>query len=312
MDSIYLLVSPDTFVIEKKCDNILKKYFNEDTEVVKYDLTETPIERVVEDLDTYNFLCSKKIIIATNAYFLGGDKPKLAIEHNVSKFEKYLNNPSKDNILILSCSKLDNRKKIVELTTKVSKVLDMDLNLLQLVKNELEDYQMDNKTIDFLINYVGSDSARCLSELEKLKLYKFDDKVITEEDIVNVVNKTVDDNVFSLADAIIKKNKKIAIEIYQEMVLHNQKASDIIPLVASKFRLMYQVKILSKTMYSSDDIARSLGMKKYPVELARNVSRDYKEEEILKCLDMLADLDYNIKTNSIYEKVAFEQFIFSL
>lgn len=311
-NTIYLLVSPDEFIIEKKTNEILSKIKKEDTEIIKYDLLETPIERVVEDLDTYNFLCSKKIVIATNAYFLSGDKPRLAIEHNLTKYEKYLNNPSPDNVLIISCEKLDNRKKIVDLTKKNSKVIDMNINLVALIKSNLEDFSISSKDIDFLIEYLAGDSARCISELEKLKLYKFDEKEITRDDIINIVTKTVDDNVFTLADSIIKKDKKKAIEIYQEMVLHNQKASDIIPLVASKFRLMYQVKILDKTMYSSDDIAKTLGVKKYPVELTRDIARKYKDEEILKFLNMLAELDYNIKTNKMYEGVAFEQFIFSL
>lgn len=311
-NTIYLLVSLDNFIIEKKTNEILNKVKKEDTEIVKYDLLETPIDRVVEDLDTYNFLCNKKIIIATNAYFLGGEKPRQATEHNLEKYEKYLKNPSPDNILIISCEKLDNRKKIVDLTIKNSKVIDMNINVKSLIKTSLEDFAMLDDDIDFLIEYVMGDVARCISEIEKLKLYKFDEKKITREDIINIVTKTVDDNVFTLADSIIKKDKKTSLEIYQEMVLHNQKASDIIPLVASKFRLMYQVKILDKTMYSSDDIAKTLGVKKYPVELARNVARGYKDEEILKFLDLLAELDYNIKTNKTYEGTAFEQFIFSL
>lgn len=311
-NTIYLLVSQDAFIIEKKTSEILKKLQTKETELVKYNLLETSIEKVVEDLDTYNFLCNKKIIIANDAYFLGSDKPKNAVEHNLSKFEKYIKNPSVDNILILSCEKLDNRKKIVDLITKNSKVIDMNLNLNTFIKNNLEDFEISNQDIDFLIDYVCGDTSRCASEIEKLKLYKYDEKRITRDDIINIVTKTIDDNVFSLADSIIKKDKKTSIEIYQEMVLHNQKASEIIPLVASKFRLMYQVKILSKTMYSDDEIARTLGTKKYPVQLAREVSKKYQDSEILKYLNMLAELDYNIKTNNMYEGVAFEQFIFSL
>lgn len=311
-NTIYLLVSEDDFITNEKTNEILKKHQTKNTEIVKYNLLETGIEKVVEDLDTYNFLCNQKIIIANNAYFLGGEKPKSAVEHNLAKFEKYLKNPSQENILIISCEKLDNRKKIVDLITKSGKVIDMNINLNTLIKNNLEDFLMTSQDIDFLIEYVCGDAARCISELEKLKLYKYDEKEITKKDIIDSVTKTVDDNVFQLADSIIKKDKKKSIEIYQEMVLHNQKAAEIIPLVASKFRLMYQVKILSKTMYSDDEIAKTLGMKKYPVQLAREVARKYQDNEILKCLNMLAELDYNIKTNNMYEKVAFEQFVFSL
>lgn len=310
--SIYLLVSDDEFLIEKKVLKILESVKTSNTEIVKYDLEETPIERVVEDLDTCNFLCDKKIIIARNAFFLTGEKVKTSVIHDIDRFLKYLNHPSQDNILIISCGKLDNRKKIVDVLNKVSNVELLDVNLNKLVRVELGEYQMNDEVISFFVNYVGCDSARCISELEKLKLYKYDDKVITKEDIITCVSKTVDDSAFLLADAIINKDKKKAIEIYQAMLLHNQKITDIVPLVASKFRLMYQIKILEKKTTSLDDIASILGVKKYPVTLLRDVSYNYSDKQILTLLSLLADLDYNIKTSNVYEEVAFEQFIFSL
>ena len=60
----YIIVSNDKITLEEKV-----KELNNDkqSEVVYYDLTEVPVERLVEDLDTYNFFSNKKIIIGNNA-----------------------------------------------------------------------------------------------------------------------------------------------------------------------------------------------------------------------------------------------------
>ena len=107
----YLIVSTDKLTLDEKIKELNK---NNDSEIVYYDLIDTSIDEVLEDLNTFNLFNTKKIIIGENAFFLTGDKVKTNIEHNLDKLVKYLDNPSKDNILILVSSSLDKRKKIVK------------------------------------------------------------------------------------------------------------------------------------------------------------------------------------------------------
>ncbi|UKI49549.1 MAG: hypothetical protein L6U99_13035 [Clostridium sp.] len=53
------------------------------------------------------------------------------------------------------------------------------------------------------------DNAKALiSELDKLLMYKYDDKQITKNDVALLVSKNLDLNVFDLVTAVIEKNKK--------------------------------------------------------------------------------------------------------
>ena len=310
MENIYVIASQDDFLIRKNIEKIKSKLVG--FEEVSYDLKEDSITRVIEDLDTFNFLVSGKIVVAHNAYLLTSEKPKNAIEQNPEILEKYIKNPNLDNVLILTCKKMDERKGIVKLLKKSAKIVDTTLDIYKLISQNLEDYQMDIETQKFLVDRTLNNYERVINELEKLKLYKYDDKVIIKEDIENIVFKTIDDNIFALIDSIIAKDKKNAFMIYEDMLLHNEEPMKILILLANKIRLLYQVKILSRTIYLDDEIGKIIGSHPYPVKLARGIIHKFSESDLLKYLHELSNIDISVKTGKTYQNIGLEQFILTL
>lgn len=309
MNNIFLLETLDKITLEDKVNEIKKN--NNDIEVVTYDLQETPIERLVEDLDTYNFLSSKKLIIGTNATFLSGSKTK-SIEHNLEIFEKYLNNPSMDNILILVTDTVDKRKKICSLLLEKAIVIETSKDIKDVIKSKLEDYKMDFNTTNLLIEYCGNDNERIVNELDKLKLYKLDEKVITSDDIKCLVMENLDDNIFHLIDAILSNNKKYAFTLYNNFLLHGEQVVNIIRLLYNKIKLIYQVKVLVNDGNSDKSISKLLGVHEYPVKLARELSYKYTNDSLIKDIKLLTELDLKIKSGNSTGEVEFETFIASL
>ena len=84
----YIIESSDYVVINTRIEDILKSNKLDKDMIIKYDLLETPISVAIEDLDTYNFLSSNKVVICDNAYFLTVSKPKGAIAHNEEELER--------------------------------------------------------------------------------------------------------------------------------------------------------------------------------------------------------------------------------
>ena len=103
MKNNFLIESNDYVAISSKIDNIIKDIKSKD--IIKYDLSITSFDTVLEDLNTYNFLSDCKVIICYNTFFLSpGEFPEL------KKLKKYLENPS-DNYLILVTDSLSTKKK---------------------------------------------------------------------------------------------------------------------------------------------------------------------------------------------------------
>ena len=203
----YLIVTNDKITLDEKIKELNK---SNDAEVVFYDLLEVPVEKLIEDLDTINFLASKKIVVGYNAFFLSSDKTKSTVEHNTDILEHYLDNQS-DNILILTIDNIDKKKKIVSNILKKVNLIEEIADIDTLIKKRFEDYKISNILIEKLKNRCGNDHERIFNEIEKLKLYKIDTKEILEEDIDKVVMENLDDNIFHFIDNILSGNKEYLI-----------------------------------------------------------------------------------------------------
>ena len=308
---IFLIESNNSIIINNKIDEILKKNNLDKDNIIRYDLIDIPITDVINELNTYGLFSKRKVVIGENALFLTASKTK-TVEHNLEELENYIKYLNPDNILILICDKLDNKRKIVKLLKEKGTLISTEVSMDNLIKNNLEDYSMDYKTINYFINYCGSDIEKILNELEKLKCFKLDDKKITIDDINKVVVKSLDDNVFDFINAVVSKNRLKAYEIYKELLYKGEEETKLIIMVADQIRLIYNCKCLVKDGMKQEEIATFLGVHPYKVKLAISSSYSYTKKELLTMLNRLYEIDKNIKTGKDTTKIGFQVFILSL
>ena len=105
MNNNYLLESTDYLSIQNEIAEIIKKTSFQDSAISIYDLEETLLEKALEDLDTYSFLTSKKIIIIKNIETINQEE----FEKDIKHLYQYLDNPNPDHLLIIT-----SRKKIIQ------------------------------------------------------------------------------------------------------------------------------------------------------------------------------------------------------
>ena len=304
MEKLYIIESDNQTLINKEIDKIEKNIKGE-FELIKYDLEINTIDDVIESLDTYGLFSNKKIVLAYNPPFLVQKQ-----EDNLDKFFKYLDNPS-DNILILITPKINNVLKVVKTINKYFKIIKLnDINLEGFVKDNLEDYKMDRMTLMYFLSKVSKDLNAILTELDKLKMYKLDSKVILKEDIDLVTRESFENTIFDLIEAIIKKDKKKSYELYNHFISSGTEIFQILVLVSNQIRLIYNVKVLN-TM-SDSKISEILGVKEYPVKLARGKGLNYSKKELLSLLHKLAILDQDIKSGKQLPNICFLTFVMEM
>lgn len=312
----YLIYGTDNFLVKKEIDKIIKESNCSSLAINNYNLEETSITSILQDAETISLFDDKKILVADNAYFFTGSTKKIVIEHNIKDLEEYLNHENESTILILvvNYEKLDERKKIVKTFKKNGKVIDCNKvdNVNEYVKKMLYGYNIDNSTVSLLIDRVGNDLFTLENETNKIKLYKLDDKNITKEDIVNLTIKSADLDIFHLIENIVNNDKDSTLSAYHEMLKQNEEPIKIIIMLANQFRIIYQAKQLYKQGYTESNIASILKIHPYRIKLALSKGREFKEEDLLKYLSKLADLDINIKTGKVMKDLALELFILEL
>ena len=305
----YLLYGEEEYLINNEIDKIIKKEKIEELSISNYDLEIDSIKNIIDDCQTVSLFDPKKIVIVNNCNYFNRVKND---ENDINLLLDYLNNYNPGTILIIIShnSSIDNTKKITKKIKEIGKIVELNnTNINTIVKKMFNDYIISSDNIKLLIDRVGSDISILNEEVEKLKIYKIDDKEITKEDIIECATYNIDIDIFKFIDNIISKNKKDALVTYNELLKYNEEPLKIIVLLASKFRLMYQTKVLYSRGISNNEIATILGVHAYPVKLAIQSSMKYPEKLLLKYLDMLADLDCDIKTGKIDPELGLQLFI---
>ena len=223
----YEIYITDEFVLESqfmrieiaKVLNLVDKYdwhkndFN-DNDINTYDLSVADLNNVIDDANTLSLFSDNKLIICTNSHLFTASAKANTI------LEKYLENPNKQTTIIftLNTEKIDSRKKSVKLIKKIGSIIECNDNsdITSFIKNEFKGYNITNKEINLLKNRVGNNLDILSSEIEKIKIYKDNNKTITEEDIINLTienvhlwNGTVDPYLYTAKVSIIRNGEEL-------------------------------------------------------------------------------------------------------
>ncbi len=309
MNNLYFIETDNFELINLKTNDILKKHKLTTNNLITYDMDEVNISDAIIDLDTYSFFNECKVVLCKNANFL--TTSKCEINHDLVILEKYLNNPHPSNILILSSSKTDGKKNIVKLVKQKCEIIDVDIDLLEYIKNKVSDYKVSDSVIRYFLEYTGDDLIRIDNELDKILALKIKEKEITKNDIDLIVTKKIDASIYDLIDAIISKNKERSLRIYQEMTSYGEDIFKIFVTLSNQIRLIYQVKVLRNL--NNDEICQKLKLKNVKQVVALRYKIDkYSSEELLSYLHKLSIMDEELKTGKCIDQIVFPLFIASL
>ena len=184
-----------------------------------------------------------------------------------------------------------------------------------IVKSLLKDYDIEYRVINLLDEYYKDEPERLISEVKKLELAFIDSKKITYKDALDLLVKPLnkgDNLAFDLIREIALKDKKKAINIYNELLSYNIESYSLIGLLESQYRLLYQVKVLNKRNISSNDIASILEVHPFRVKKTLELIRYYTLKEIRKLIKNLSSIDYNIKSGTYENNVIIDLLILNI
>ena len=277
---------------------------------------ESNIDEIINEASYDNLFGDKKIVLVKNSSFLTGKSTLESISLN-----NYIEHPNPNTILIFSVDseKLDERKKIVKLLREKAQVLEIKPIDIKEVNSYVKDYfnernyKVEYNAINEIANRINDNTNLLDNELEKLVLYKIDDKTITIDDVKKVVIKyDSNDKIFKLVEAALKKDKVTTFKLYKELINAKEEPAVIISLIASQIRLILQVGILNRDGFSEKEIATKLKEHPYRVKLALESFRKTNKMELINNLEELSNLDYKIKKGDIDKVRGLETYLLSI
>jgi DNA polymerase III subunit delta len=146
-----------------------------------------------------------------------------------------------------------------------------------------------------------------MSEINKVLMFKEDDRAIRRSDIVLMTTKSITDNIFDLTDALAKKNKSGAVRILDEMITLREPEQKILYHITTNFLDMIKVMKLRKKNKSNQEIAELTGIKfDWKVRKLVDFSRKFTEDELKKMIGSCVKADSNIKSGLYDPRLSLE------
>jgi len=321
--SVYLFYGTETYLIEQRIQKMIQAkipYEEREMNVITYDLLNTTLDEVIEEVETLPFLSEHKIVIAKNAFLFTGQKVNQKVEHTTATLERLLEQPVDFGtiILLVPADKLDERKKIVKLLKKHGNIEMFN----SLAGDSLVDWvhtqvafnkaKVKKEAAVLLIQTVGRDLQLLSKEIEKMATYIGENGLIDEKVVQEMTVRTTEQNIFSLINKVANIEIDSALTMLYDLLKNKEEPIKIIVLFARQFRLMLYAKELDRKGYSTQQIASQLSEAPYGIKLALQQSKAFSESQLKSIIKQLALMDYEIKTGKKDKVLSLEMFLFFL
>lgn len=322
-DNIITVYGEVPDLVEKKSSEMINKYLQtekDDFNFIKFNLYETEITPIIEETLTMPFFSDKKAILVKNAYVFTGEKVTKELNQNTDQLIEFLEKYDGDNLIIFEVyqNKLDERKKLTKALKKngqLKKVEQMsEEEIKKWIQSKLNENYKDIKqdALNLFIELTGVNFNIVSQELDKLMLFLGDRPTINKDDVHQIINRSLEQNVFLLTEYIQKRQKNKAIQLVKDLINMKEEPIKLLALITSNYRLYYQCKILNQKGYSGQQIAKTVNVHPYRVKLALGQVRHYQLEDLLNIINSCSETDYKLKSSYMDKHLILELFILSL
>lgn len=316
----YFFSGSEHYIVDMRIKNIIKDLDIDEFDIATYDLEEASLVDALNDAYTVPFLNDKKVVILKNPYFLTAKKIKPVVENDPELLINYLRTPNPQTVLIIKSyyDKLDNKKTAVKAVKSLTEFEDCDYVDIDNLK-KWTNKQFEKNGIETNLGVVTELIERCdfklqniTNEIHKIINYLDDKKVLTINDIKELVPRNLEQNVFNLTNALFERNKDNITNIYYDLINSNVDPIMILGTLSSYLENVLFVKSLLNDGYNKNEIASTLGISGgrayYATQTAAKITLPAIEELVIK----ISDTDFQIKSGEIDRFLGLELFILGI
>ncbi|EKD65883.1 MAG: hypothetical protein ACD_49C00077G0011 [uncultured bacterium (gcode 4)] len=176
-----------------------------------------------------------------------------------------------NNILVFVESAPDKRKSLYKKLLETAQVKEYKNIEWEELRNYIRSrlINIDSSAISKLINYKNSSLNKIEAEIDKLHLFKMNDR-ITEDDIRNYVIPEIEISIFELTDAIQELNSMKWISSLKT-ILDSNSIFQVFSVIMSNLRNFLYINFLLEKWFKKDEIVSVLKIHPFLVEKTRNV-----------------------------------------
>lgn len=305
---LYLLYGEEAY-LKKQYKNKLTKAILPEDDTVNYAYYEgkgiNPAE-LIDLAETMPFFAECRLIVVENSGFFKNASPELA---------DYIKKIPDTTRFVFVENEVDKRSKMYKAVKEKGRVVEMgrqdEKTLLYWIAGNVkrEGKQIKESTAKYLVSKTGTDMENLEKELEKLFSYTLDKTEITIQDIEDICTAQITNKIFDMVEAVAVKQQKKALDYYYDLLALKEPPMRILYLLSRQFKLLLQVKELTKKGYDKAQVAKDAGLHPFAAGKYMQQCRNFKSSELRAIMEEAAEIEELVKTGRLGDVMAVELFI---
>ena len=304
---VYLLFGEETFLKNSYKKRLQEAIVGDDVmNFSRFEGKGTDTDELIRLADTMPFFAERRLILVEDSGFF-----KNATEALV----QYLPSMPETTCLMFVESEVDKRSKLYKKVKALGYAAEMErqdaaqLGRWALSLLSKEGKRITGHTMELFLSMAGDDMENIRMELEKLISYTWGRDVITDEDVEAVCTVRVSNRIFEMVSAIVNRQTRRAVELYEDLLTLKEPPMRILFLIARQFNQLLQVKELSERGLDRKTIASRLKMQPFVVGKVIPQTRRFSREQVLSYVNLCVEAEEAVKTGRLSDRLAVELLI---
>ena len=306
---VYLLFGEEAF-LKKSCKNQLKDAIlqGDTMNFQRFEGKDCNLQEILSLAATMPFFGERRLLlIEDSGYFAKGGEGEQLV--------KALEELPETTVLLFAESEVDKRGKLYKKTAQLGLAAEFALRKpedLAVWAGQLlarENRKITRATMDLFLSLTGENMDNIRMELEKLISYTEGQNSITEEDVLAICSRRVEDHVFEMTAAMAGRNTGKALELYGDLLTLKVAPMRILFLIARQFFQLLQLKELQRLGQDSRSIASKMKLMPFIVSKLSVQARNFTEKQLRDMLERCVELEEAVKTGALSDQLAVELLI---
>lgn len=305
----------------------LREFLGQDGEAgFNYDLIEgetaSPAD-IAARAETLPFFAARRLVVVKNPTLFKSVQKSGEAESKAKAGEapllKYLQSPPETTCLVFSTGDpVDRRKRLFQAVSKSGRALEFTF----LSRGELARWlaqkagaagrRFSPGAADVLLDAAGPSLQRLVVELEKLLNYTEGKDVIGVDEVRRLCPPRLEDNIFSIVDAVGGRRCGEALSGIKEMLAAKEPPLKILAMISRQFRLLLQVHDLLGRGCPVRDLPGRLNLHPYVAQKVAAQCKNFSRPVLIGAVHSLSELDAAVKTGRQEFYPAVELFLLKL
>lgn len=304
--AIYFFYGDEDYNIDLELEKMSSK-LNPDFKSMSLKKIDNPsYQDLVSAIRTPPMMFGNMLIIINLEDYLYSKKKNLE-EAELSDIEDALaNNPEGLDIAFVvkipreDARKIDTRKKLYKILSKYNskefpvfktyKISEISAWINSRAK--IKGISVNKDAVNFLIQQIGNDLRVFDSELDKLQLAAYPEKIITKQMVEE--NCVSNQDLFNFTDFIMKNMKDKALLEFQRLI-DKKHPLEILSATQTMLRKWIILKLKSKSC-STTELSQLTGMHEFVIKQTLNNLKDTKLFDLVKLKEKLFEVEYKLKS----------------